>query len=502
MLSTTVAWRSIPGIRLENGVTKVSPMPAARAADQHDLAREQAGAASPSSRSAAETVRKTARPAVVDRRRMLSSVGTRRSSSMMPWPSAAGCRSRSTPRCWRAISSEKEGIVVGPVGDPGRLERAAPFRSSGALTWPRRPRLGRLAGSARAGGRRRRHAGRISAGALHDAKSRRRRCTTAAVGRALVLRGPSAGSNRIGSTTLPASQLPRRERDRRSGRSIRRASSVRSRPDADGRRSLQAPAQALARAAGRRCGSGSASSRSSADRARAGRSSRASQSAMTAAAPGPATDLAEAAHRRSAPARSRRGRLRRPRPEAKVQQLRLELLHGRGSGGRPVARQSAAVARRATRNGDSRVARCQTPDSSLRSGHRGPFDECVAAGVAPDRRRRRRRGGRDRDALARPERHGARHEGSTLRTPTSPSSDTTAVASGWASAIHSVPRTEITAVLVCIWNPDGAATSPTTARTMPNDARTRKFRLSCSGVQRPIQGQTGPFAAGQDRAVT
>ena len=40
--------------------------------------------------------------------------------------------------------------------------------------------------------------------------------------------------------------------------------------------------------------------------------------------------------------------------------------------------------------------------------------------------------------------------GSTLRTATSPSSATIAVAARPASAIHSVPRTEITAVLVCM----------------------------------------------------
>ena len=72
--------------------------------------------------------------------------------------------------------------------------------------------------------------------------------------------------------------------------------------------------------------------------------------------------------------------------------------------------------------------------------------------------------------------------GSALRTATRPASPTIAVASGWASAIHSVPRTEATAVLLSTSNTEWATSSWTSTRMMPRGTSSSAWRSACSGA--------------------
>ena len=58
MPSTTVAWRSTSGIRLEKGVTKVLPMPAAVPPISTILSANSASGTSPRSTEAADTAGK------------------------------------------------------------------------------------------------------------------------------------------------------------------------------------------------------------------------------------------------------------------------------------------------------------------------------------------------------------------------------------------------------------------------------------------------------------
>src|SRR5690606_42024324 len=187
-----------------------------------------------------------------------------------------------------------------------------------------------------------------------------------------------------------------------------------------------------------------------ADGRRAGRLQPGQRAGEHRTAPRPAADLADARvvdqHQRDV---VRAGGLG-AQSETQIEQLRLDLLDGP----RPTGRQVAEAEGERRQQGDAKRRQPRlAPDSGQKSVAQGTDVRSMNALRRASPQTVGAGGGVPASTVTPspgPSVTSPGTAGSTLRTATSPPSDTIAVAARWTSAIHSVPRTEITAVLVCI----------------------------------------------------